>query len=329
MPYRLAMGQYTNVLYYIFYKLSSLLYNNFGDFMNIYKNCTLCPRNCKVNRYKKAGACKASNKLKISYYGLFYYEEPVISNKKGSGAIFFTNCNLKCIFCQNYEISTENKGKYITITKLKDIMLELQNKGAKNINLVTPTIYVPSIIKAINKAKKEGLNIPIIYNTSSYENINTIELLKNKIDVYLPDLKYYSNELAIKYSNAKDYFKIATEIIKKMYDNIGPVVIKNGYIKKGVIVRHLLLPGHLEDSKKIIKYLYDTYKDNIYISIMNQYTPIRKLEYKNLNRNVTEEEYNELVLYAYNLGIRNSFVQIGETQDKSFIPNFSDYYSNK
>lgn len=290
---------------------------------NIYKNCTLCPRNCKISRYKQKGFCNSKNKIRIAYADMYKYEEPIIeSTNKKSGAIFFSGCNMKCIFCQNYDISTLNIGKEISIEKLKNIMLKLQEKNALNINLVTPTIYVPSIKKAIKKAKKEGLKIPIIYNTSSYENIKTIEMLNNDIDIYLPDLKYYDDNLSQKYSNTKNYFYHATKAIDEMYKQVGKPIIKNNIMEKGVIVRHLLLPGHLEDSKKIIKYLYDTYKDNIYISIMNQYTPIKKLKYENLNKTVSKKEYDELIDYAIKLGVKNAFIQIGETQKKSFIPNF-------
>lgn len=290
---------------------------------NIYKKCNLCHRNCLVNRYEKVGICGASNKLKIARAALHYWEEPCISGSSGSGTIFFSNCNLKCIFCQNKKISTNGFGQEISINRLKDICLELQAKKANNINLVTPTHYVPSIIKAIKKAKKEGLKIPIVYNTSSYENIDTIKLLKDTVDIYLPDLKYYDDELAIKYSHVKDYFKIASENIDEMYKQVGKPIIKNGLMRKGVIVRILLLPEHLDDAKKIVKYLYDKYEDNIYISLMNQYTPLFNFKkYQNLNRKVTEEEYDELVNYACDLGVKKAFIQEGETQIDSFIPNF-------
>jgi len=295
------------------------------DLENIYKKCNLCQRKCNINRYEKKGVCGANNVLKIARAALHYWEEPCISGENGSGTIFFSNCNLKCIFCQNKKISTYGYGKKITIEKLANICLELQNQGANNINLVTPTHYVPSIIKGIKKAKKKGLNIPIIYNTSSYETIQTLDLLENIIDVYLPDLKYYDDQLAIEYSNIKNYFNTATKNIEKMYKQVGKNKFdSNGLIQKGLIVRVLLLPGHLNDAKKIIKYLYDKYKDNIYISIMNQYTPIGKVEkYINLNRKVTEEEYDELVDYACDLGIKNAFIQEEETQSESFIPEFN------
>ena len=293
--------------------------------MNEYLNkCNLCPRNCNVNRNNnEIGYCGATNMMVIAKAYLHKWEEPCISGSIGSGTIFFSYCNLKCIFCQNYDISTLHKGKIISVDNLKNICLELQKKGALNINLVTPTHYVPLIIEAIKKAKKEGLNIPIVYNTSSYENIEIIKMLDGIVDIYLPDLKYYNNEYALKYSKAKDYFKYASSAINEMYKQVGkPIFDKNGIMKKGVIVRHLMLPSHLEDSKKIINYLYKKYHHNIYISIMNQYTPLKKLEYEYLNHKVTDEEYDDLIDYAYNIGVRNAYIQEGETQKESFIPNF-------
>lgn len=285
----------------------------------------MCHRNCYVDRYHEKGVCGASNKIKIARASLHYWEEPCISGKYGSGAIFFSNCNLKCIFCQNKKISTNGWGKEISISRFSDICLELQEKNAHNINLVTPTHYVPSIISGIKKARKKGLTIPIVYNTSSYENIETIDSLKGIVDVYLPDLKYYDEEIGRKYSSVNNYFAIASENIDKMYEQVGkPIFDDNGMMVKGLIVRVLLLPGHLDDAKKIIKYLYEKYKDNIYISIMNQYTPLYKIEkYDNLNRKVTEEEYDELINYACDLGIINAFIQEGETQSDSFIPDFN------
>jgi len=291
--------------------------------MNSLIKCNLCPRRCNINRYKELGFCGQSNKIRLALAKLFYYEEPPISGKNGSGTIFFTGCNLKCLFCQNYDISTKNIGKVVTIKRLSEIMLELQNKGAHNINLVTPTIYVPQIIKAIKLAKKKGLNISIIYNSSGYENIETIKMLKGIIDVYLPDFKYYDNDIAIKYSYAKDYSKYAKASLLEMIKQVGPCKFdKDGIIQKGVIVRHLLLPTHLEDSKKIIKYL-SQFKDDIYISIMNQYTPIKKLKYEELNHPVKKDDYYELVDYAISLGIEKAFCQEDETVSESFIPNWN------
>lgn len=287
--------------------------------------CNLCPRNCLVDRVNKLGYCQAPNDLVVAKAYLHKWEEPCISNKKGSGTVFFSFCNLRCIYCQNYQISTNHLGKKISVNHLSKVFLDLQDKQADNINLVTPTHYVPKIIEAIKIAKKSGLNIPIIYNSSAYENESTIDSLNNLIDVYLPDLKYYSDDLAIKYSNANNYFHYATKAIDKMYKQVGKCKFdKDGKIIKGVIVRHLMLPTHIEDSKKIIKYLYEKYQDNIYISIMRQYTPIRKLKYDELNKKVEEDEYNELINYAYDLGIRNAYIQEEESISESFIPNFDN-----
>ena len=291
--------------------------------MELLKNCMLCPRKCGINRYEKIGVCGANNKIKVAYYSLHMWEEPPISGKNGSGTIFFSNCNLKCVYCQNKKISLDGYGKYISMKRLKEIMLELQEKKAHNINLVTPTHYVPLIRKGIIKAKNNGLNIPIVYNTSSYEKTSTINMMNGLVDIYLADLKYYDDKYAVKYSKTKDYFKCATKAIKEMYKQVGKPVIENDLLKKGVVVRVLLLPGLKEDAKKILKYLYETYHDDIYISIMNQYTPIEKYIYEELNNKVLDEEYNEVIDYACDLGITNAFIQEGETQSESFIPDFN------
>ena len=290
--------------------------------MNTLKKCDLCPRNCLVNRYEKVGYCRAKAKLKIALASIHMWEEPVISGRDGSGTIFFSHCNLGCIFCQNYKIRN-GYGKEITIKRFSEICLELQSRGANNINLVTPTHYVPLIRKGLIQAKNRGLIIPIVYNTSSYENEATIESMKGLVDVYLADLKYYDDSYAKKYSNCNNYFEVATKAIGKMIEQVGSPIIHNGLMKRGVIVRVLLLPGLLEDAKKIIKYLYETYHDNIYISIMNQYTPVDKYVYEELNNKVAESVYDELVNFAYDIGVRNAFIQEGETQNDSFIPNFN------
>ena len=290
--------------------------------MNTLKKCDLCPRNCLVNRYEKVGYCRAKAKLKIALASIHMWEEPVISGRDGSGTIFFSHCNLGCIFCQNYKIRN-GYGKEITIKRFSEICLELQSRGANNINLVTPTHYVPLIRKGLIQAKNRGLIIPIVYNTSSYENEATIESMKGLVDVYLADLKYYDDSYAKKYSNCNNYFEVATKAIGKMVEQVGSPIIHNGLMKRGVIVRVLLLPGLLEDAKKIIKYLYETYHDNIYISIMNQYTPVDKYVYEELNNKVAESVYDELVNFAYDIGVRNAFIQEGETQKESFIPNFN------
>lgn len=291
---------------------------------NILKKCTLCPRNCQINRYQETGFCDANEKIKVSLAKLFFYEEPPISGINGSGTIFFTNCNLKCCFCQNREISNHGKGIEITITRLSEIMLELQEKKAHNINLVTPTIYVPQIIKAVKKARKNGLVIPIIYNTSGYETKKTIQLLKGIVDVYLPDFKYFNEKIAIKYSKAPNYFNYAKEALEEMVNQTGPCEFdKNGLIKKGVIVRHLMLPNQKEDTKKILNYLYNKFHDDIYISIMNQYTPTSNVKYNELKSPILREDYEEIIDYALDLGITNAFCQEDETVSDSFIPNFN------
>lgn len=286
--------------------------------------CNLCPRNCGINRYEKVGVCGASHKLKVAHYSLHEWEEPVISGTNGSGTIFFSHCNLKCLFCQNKRISTLGYGKEITGKRFREICLELQELGAHNINLVTPTHFVPQIVNELKKIKNKTLKIPIVYNTSSYENVTTIKLLNNIVDVYLADLKYYDNELGKKYSNCLNYFDVATNAIAEMYKQVGSCVYNNNLLIKGIIVRVLILPGHADDAIKIIEYLYNTYGDNIWISIMNQYTPCNLIfEYDNLNREITDDEYNMVVHYACDLGVNNAFIQMGETAVESFIPNFN------
>jgi len=286
--------------------------------------CALCPRNCMVNRNKgELGFCKSSNKIKIAKAYLHMWEEPPITGKNGSGTIFFSNCNLRCLFCQNYYISEEGNGVEIDTLRFANVCLELQEKGATNINLVTPTHYIPLIIDGLKLAKSKGLTIPIIYNSSGYEKKETIKLLDGIIDVYLPDFKYYSEEYAIKYSGCKDYFKYASESLNEMVRQKPKCVFdKDGNIISGVIVRHLLIPKMEDDSKKILKYLYDTYKNKIYFSIMNQYTPVRKCKYQELNDKVDNKIYDEIIDYAWNIGIRNAFIQDGDTQNESFIPKW-------
>lgn len=291
----------------------------------ILKKCNLCPRNCGVNRYESLGFCKASDKVKVAYYSLHQWEEPVISGINGSGTVFFSNCNLKCIFCQNKKISTLGYGKEISNERLKEIFLELQAKGAHNINLVTPTHYVPQIVEVLKEAKTVGLNIPIVYNTSSYENVSTIMLLEGIVDVYLADLKYFDDSLGCKYSKCENYFEVAKAAIEAMYEQVGKFEIVDDLMVKGVIVRVLVLPGHADDSKNLIKYLHETYGNNIIISIMNQYTPVEVIDkYPNLNRKVSDEEYEDVIDFAVEFGVEMAFIQEGETQDTSFIPDFDD-----
>jgi len=290
-----------------------------------FDKCMLCPRNCSVNRNcGQVGYCKAGNEMTIAKYYLHQWEEPCITGKNGSGTIFFSYCNLRCLFCQNYQISELNYGKTISIEDFSDICLELQDRGATNINLVTPTHFVPLIIEGIKLAKSKGLYIPVVYNSSGYENVDTIKMLDGIVDIYLPDFKYYSDEYANKYSKCKDYFKFASEAISEMVRQKGICKFdREGNMISGVLVRHLLLPGMEEDSKKILKYLYDTYGNNIYISIMNQYTPVRKCKYDELNNRVDIDVYEDVIDYAWDIGIRNAFIQEDGTQSESFIPNFN------
>lgn len=293
--------------------------------MNILKNCVLCPRKCGVNRYETKGYCGANNRIKLAYYSLHEWEEPVLSGTKGSGTIFFSNCNMKCVFCQNKKISIDGYGKEISNKKLEEIILKLQEMGAHNINLVTPTHYVPNISSVLKKIKGNELKIPVVYNTSSYESIIALKLMQGLVDIYLADLKYFDDSLAVNYSGCPNYFENATIAIDEMYRQVGKFELDKDteLMKKGLIVRVLVLPGHTEDAKKIIEYLYKTYGDDIIISIMNQYTPVNHCLYNNLNRRLTKEEYDEVVDYAIKLNVKNAFIQEEETATESFIPDFN------
>lgn len=289
------------------------------------KDCTLCARGCHVNRSAgQKGYCGFDDRIYAARAALHMWEEPVISGKRGSGTVFFSGCSLKCVYCQNHSIAIGSTGKEVSIERLADIFLELQEKGAHNINLVTPTHYVPQITRAIYRAKCSGLSLPIVYNTASYENEDTIRMLEGMVDIYLADLKYKDSNLSLRYSNAPDYFKVAASAIAQMYNQAGiPKLDTDGMLKKGLIVRHLVLPGFTEDSKNVIKYLYDTYENNIFYSIMNQYTPLPHVaSYPEINRRVTESEYDEVVDYAVEIGVENGFIQEGETAEESFIPEF-------
>ena len=267
-----------------------------------------------------------SDMLKVSRAALHMWEEPCISGKEGSGTVFFSGCTLRCVFCQNRDIAAGRRGKEISIERLSEIFLELMEKGANNINLVTPTHYTKQVIKALDIAKKQGMNLPIVYNTGGYEKVDTIKMLEGYVDVYLPDFKYVSSDISGKYSGAKDYYIYAKDALGEMVRQTGkPKFDERGIMTKGVIVRHLILPGCSEDSKAVIKYLYNTYGDDIYISIMNQYTPFRMENYPELNRKVTTYEYNKVVNYAIELGITNGFVQEGSAASESFIPDFDTY----
>ena len=290
------------------------------------RNCDICPKDCHINREKNLGFCKCGSNIKIARYSRHMWEEPCISGDNGSGTIFFSGCNLKCIYCQNYTISEKNIGNTVTIEEFASICIELQNSEVHNINLVTPTPYIPLIKEGLILAKEKGLKIPIVYNTSGYEKVESLKELEGLIDIYLPDFKYYDNSLGKKFSKVDNYFEFACSALKEMYRQVGKPIFKDGIMTKGVIVRHLLLPTHIDDSKKVIKYLYDTYKDNIYISIMSQYPPVRNInQYDELNYKVAESEYDELIDYACDLGVKNAFMQEGDTAKDSFIPDFNIY----
>lgn len=293
--------------------------------MNKYENCLLCPRKCGINRSTgQTGVCGVSSEIKVARAALHYWEEPCISGKRGSGAVFFSGCSLHCVFCQNREISDGKAGKVISKERLSDIFIELADKGANNINLVTPGQYIPDIVWAVNDAKSRGMKLPIIYNTSGYENVTELKLLEGIVDVYLPDFKYMDSSLSAMYSRAKDYPSVAKQALSEMVRQQPDVVIDDatGLIQKGVIVRQLLLPGHVNDAKAVLKYLYDTYHDHVYISMMSQFTPIALKDYPEINRTVTRREYERLVDYALKIGITNAFIQEGDVAKDSFIPAF-------
>lgn len=292
---------------------------------NILAKCEICPHKCKINReIGNIGRCKANDKIKIALYSIHKFEEPCITGNNGSGTVFFSNCNLNCIYCQNYEISQLGKGKEITINELADIFIELQNRNVENINLVTPTSYALHIIEAIKIAKRNGLKIPIIYNTNAYENVETLKLLEGYIDIYLPDLKYYDNELGKKYSKIDNYFDIATRAIKEMYRQVGPTKIdENGIIQKGVMIRHLVLPNNLENSKNILKWIKENIDEKVYINIMAQYFPTYKAkEDETLDRKLTKEEYDEIENYVYELDIENGYMQELGEHEEEYVPKW-------
>ena len=296
-------------------------------YMDYMRECTLCPRECRVDRTEgQVGYCKVSDELIVARAALHMWEEPCISGEEGSGTVFFSGCSLGCVYCQNYNIANNLAGKMISIERLCEIFLELQEKGANNINLVTPSHYVPQIIEAIQLARHHGLRLPIVYNSSAYEKVDTLRLLEGKVDIYMPDLKYMNPEPARLYSKADDYFEYAEKAIEEMVRQVGRAELdERGMMRRGAMVRHLLLPGYLSDSKRIIKYLYDTYGDTIYISIMSQYTPLPRMAACPLmNRRVAEKEYEELIDYAIDLGIENGFIQEGETASESYIPEFDE-----
>lgn len=295
--------------------------------MEFFENCRICPRDCGANRAMgDVGFCGETDKIKVARAALHFWEEPCISGKNGSGTVFFSGCNLGCVFCQNYELSKEHCGKEISQERLFDIFFELKDKGAENINLVTPTPFLPSVLSVVEKAKKENIGIPFVLNTGGYESVEMLKRAEGLIDIYLPDFKYISEELAEKYSKAKDYPEVAKAALFEMVRQQPKCIFSaDGKLLRGVIVRHLILPGCVKDSKAVLSYLHKTYQDKIYISIMNQFTPVRHLSaHSKLNRPVTVREYERVLEHALLLGIEQAFIQEGETAKESFIPVFDN-----
>lgn len=291
---------------------------------NILEECILCPHKCKINRINgEIGRCRAGEKVKIALADLHFFEEPCISGECGSGTVFFTGCNLSCKFCQNYKISQNMQGREVEIEDLANEFLKLQNMKANNINLVTGVMYIPQIIEAIKIARQKGLKIPIVYNSSGYENPDALKLLDGYIDVYLPDLKYYDNKLGKRLSSIDNYFEYATESIKEMYRQVGsPEIDENGLIKKGLIIRHLVLPNNIENSKNVLKWIKDIFDDKILVSVMAQYFPSNKaMEYDEINRKLTEKEYNEIEEFVFELNL-DGYMQDLEENEEQYVPNF-------
>lgn len=288
-------------------------------------SCNICPHNCEINRLNgEVGRCKATDKVKVALASIHNFEEPCISGEKGSGTVFFSNCNLRCIFCQNYKISQLGLGKEISIEELADIFIDEQNKNVENINLVTPTMYVYQIIEAIKIARSKGLYIPIVYNSNGYENVESIKKLKGYIDIYLPDLKYSNDKISYKYSGIKHYFESATAAIKEMYNQVGnPVLDENGIMKKGLIIRHLVLPNNLQNSKDILKWINDNIEKKVFVSIMAQYFPTHKSnQFPEINRKLTKEEYEEIEDYLYSLDLDNGYIQELGEHEEEYVPDF-------
>ena len=293
--------------------------------IELLQKCEICPHKCKIDRTKnQVGRCKSKDTVKVALASIHNFEEPCISGRNGSGTVFFSNCNLSCEFCQNYEISQQGLGKEISIERLAEIFIEQQSRGADNINLVSPTSYAVQIIEAIKIAKNNGLKIPIIYNTNGYENIETLKLLEGYIDIYLPDLKYAENDLAKKYSKIENYFEIATSAIKEMYRQVGENEYDEiGIIKKGIIIRHLILPNHTENSKKVLKWIAENMPKNITVSVMAQYFPTYKAkEIKDINRKITKYEYQKIENYLYSLDLENGYIQEMGNNEEIYVPKW-------
>ena len=292
--------------------------------VKILEKCAICPHNCGINRLNnQIGRCKSKDTVKVALYSTHNFEEPCISGKKGSGTVFFSNCNMNCVFCQNYEISQQGKGKEISIEELADIFIKQQEKDVENINLVTPTSYVPQIIEAIKIARKKGLKLPIVYNTNGYEKVETLKMLEGYVDIYLPDFKYSDDELGKRLSKVDNYFEIATEALKEMYRQTGKAVLNGeGIMKKGMIIRHLVLPNHILNSRRVLKWINENMHD-VYVSVMAQYFPTYKAkEINDINRKLTKEEYEQIENYLYRLDLENGYIQELGEHEEEYVPHW-------
>ena len=292
--------------------------------LELLEKCAICPHNCGINRLNnQIGRCKSKATVKVALYSTHNFEEPCISGKKGSGTVFFSNCNMNCVFCQNYEISQQGKGKEISIEELADIFIKQQEKDVENINLVTPTSYVPQIIEAIKIARDNGLKLPIVYNTNGYEKVETLKMLDGYVDIYLPDFKYSDNELGKRLSKVDNYFEIATEALKEMYRQTGKAVFNDeGIMQRGMIIRHLVLPNHILNSRKVLKWINENMHD-VYVSVMAQYFPTYKAkEIDDINRKLTKEEYEQIENYLYRLDLENGYIQELGEHEEEYVPNW-------
>lgn len=292
--------------------------------VKILEKCAICPHNCGINRLNnQIGRCKSKDTVKVALYSTHNFEEPCISGKKGSGTVFFSNCNMNCVFCQNYEISQQGKGKEISIEELADIFIKQQEKDVENINLVTPTSYVPQIIEAIKIARKNGLKLPIVYNTNGYEKVETLKMLEGYVDIYLPDFKYSDNELGKRLSKVDNYFEIVTEALEEMYRQTGKAVFnEEGIMQKGMIIRHLVLPNHILNSRRVLKWINENMHD-VYVSVMAQYFPTYKAkEIDDINRKLTKEEYEQIENYLYRLDLENGYIQELGEHEEEYVPHW-------
>ena len=292
--------------------------------VKLLEKCTICPHNCGINRLNnQIGRCKSKNIVKIALYSTHNFEEPCISGKKGSGTVFFSNCNMNCVFCQNYEISQQGKGREISIDELASIFIKQQEKDVENINLVTPTSYVPQIIEAIKIARNKGLKLPIVYNTNGYEKVETLKMLEGYIDIYLPDFKYSDNELAKRLSKVDNYFEIVTEALKEMYRQTGKSIFNDdGIMQKGMIIRHLVLPNHILNSRRVLKWINENMHD-VYVSVMAQYFPTYKAkDIDDINRKLTKEEYEQIENYLYRLDLENGYIQELGEHEEEYVPKW-------